>query len=239
MKEMRGEGPHQGGISGFIERCESFAAAGPHGHALSRPAFPIDAHDVAQLLEGVDSGLIEFKALGRFNTLDRPTSVGHWSMLSFYRAQTIINGEYLPQLACYVDLIRRLRYPAGRVLFEPGDRCERVDLTVLNDGGRVVIMGEAKVDPSQPDDLVQRMRARYSTAPPQTETKPPKGREYEAWKTADAVWKLRPRLLWLVAPGVRAAYEMTYEPLLLRLVDDLPAAITLGLDPPPTRQLLL
>lgn len=219
----------------FLRLCAHFAAQGPYGHALSPPQFPLDDHDITQLFEGLEGGLISLTSLGRFNTLDRPTALGHWALLSYYRAQTIVNGEYVPQVACYVDLLTRLGYPPGRVLFEPGDPCERVDHAVLDDGGAVVVMGEAKVDPRQPGDLVARIRQSYSTAPPALSTRPPKGREYEAWKTADALWKLRPRYLWLVAPGVRDAFVVSFRPLTLTRILDLPTAAELGLDRPPKR----
>jgi hypothetical protein len=195
----------------------------------------IDEQDVARYA-GLATGLISFKAQGRFNTLDRPTAQGHWSLLSFYKNQTIINGEYLPQLAGYVELITERGYPAGRVLFEPGDNCERVDHAVLDDDGRVVIMGEAKVDPGQPDDIESRICDRW-TSPPDPASRPPKGREYEAWKTADAMWKLRPKILWLTAPGVQRAYEVSYSPFVLGRLAALPEAATLGLSHAPTSQL--
>lgn len=178
-------------VEALLERCREFAADGNH-HPLDEPKFAIDALDVEQTFLGIELGLIELCPRGRFNTLDRPAPGGRWGLLSFYGAQTTLNGEYLPQLACYVDLIDRLGYPPDRVLFEPGDALERVDHAVLDDTGELLILGEAKVDPSQPADIVQRIRTRYSAGPPDPASRPPKGREYEAWKTADAIWKLRP-----------------------------------------------
>lgn len=83
-------------------------------------------------------------------------------------------------------------------------------------------MGEAKVDPTQPIDIVRRIRERHSSSRPAPGSRPPKSREYEAWKTADAIWALRPSYLWLVAPGVRLSFAVTYDPLSLREIDDLP-----------------
>lgn len=89
----------------LLRECARYAAQGPYGHPLSAPGFIIDQGDVTQIYEGVERGLIQFKNQGRFDTLDRPTSRGHWSLLSFYKSQTIVNGEYIPQLAGYVELI--------------------------------------------------------------------------------------------------------------------------------------
>ncbi|MCU1360983.1 MAG: hypothetical protein JWN99_2272 [Ilumatobacteraceae bacterium] len=100
---------------------------------------------------------------------------------------------------------------------------------VLDDNRRVVIMGEAKVDSTQPKELHDRIADRYSAGPPTQQTRPPKGRQYEAWKTADALWKLRPAYLWLIAPWVRLAYTMSYEPLTMTPVGDLPTARDLDL----------
>lgn len=222
----------------LLDLCADFARQGPYGHPLTPPAFPIDDHDLEQLFDGLDADIITLKPKGKFNTQDRPTADGHWSLLSFYRPQTILNGEYLPQLAGYVDLIRRLGYPSERVLFEPGDRCHRLDHAVLDDTGRIVIAGEAKVDPSQPRDLIERMLAGYADSPPGPETRPPgKGRQYEAWKLAVALWGIGPSFLWLTAPGVRATFRVGLHPLTLEELPDLPSAAALGLEHQPPRRL--
>lgn len=217
-------------VDWLIRHCEQHALQGPHGFPLTPPAFAIDRRDVEQLLDGVRQQLIELLPAGRFNTLDRPESRGHWGLLSFYRQQTILNGEYVPQLAGYVDLLSRLEYPHERVLFEPGDSCCRVDHAIFDDEGGVTIIGEAKVDPGQPEDLIRRIRATYSMTEPTAANRPPgKGREYEAWKLADAIWKLRPNYLWLLAPGVRRAFELSFTPLSLADLPDLPSARDLNL----------
>lgn len=209
-------------VESLLNECARYALEGPYGHVLSTPRFAIEPRDIREMAEGIRLGLIDMKPRGRFNALDRPTAAGRWALLSFYRTQTIINGEYLPQIAGYVDLIRRLGYPPERVLFEPGDRYARVDHVVLGTDDSVFIMGEAKVDPTQPIDIVRRIRDRYSSSRPAPGSRPPKSREYEAWKTADAIWALRPTHLWLVAPGVRLSFAVTYDPLTLREIDDLP-----------------
>ena len=209
-------------VESLLNECARYALEGPYGHVLSTPRFAIEPRDIREMAEGIRLGLIDMKPRGRFNALDRPTAAGRWALLSFYRTQTIINGEYLPQIAGYVDLIRRLGYPPERVLFEPGDRYARVDHVVLSTDDSVFIMGEAKVDPTQPIDIVRRIRDRYSSSRPAPGSRPPKSREYEAWKTADAIWALRPTHLWLVAPGVRLSFAVTYDPLTLREIDDLP-----------------
>ena len=78
-----------------------------------------------------------------------------------------------------------------------------------------MILGEAKVDPGQPDDLVERIRLRYSSGPPGPQPLPAvnKSKERDAWKLAVALWKIRPPFLRLVAPGVRRAYSCAFDPL--------------------------
>ncbi len=104
----------------------------------------IDDADLVLFFEGLESGLIRLERGGKFNTLDRPTPSGRWSLLSRSRDGGWYNAEYLPQLAAYIELVRRLGYPPGRVLFELPQRSLQLDLAVLSDEGTVVVLGEAK-----------------------------------------------------------------------------------------------
>jgi hypothetical protein len=125
------------------------------------------------------------------------------------------------------------------VLFEPGDDCLRIDLGVATDMRKLIIVGEAKVSPDQPEDLASRLTQRYATDPAGW---PPHGgsmksREGEARTLALRLWTIRPPYLWLVAPGVRRAYRCSYAPLELEPLPDLPAAAQLGLKDRPARPL--
>lgn len=108
----------------------------------------IDDADLVLFFEGLQAGLIRLERGGKFNTLDRPTPGGRWSLLSRSRKGGWYNAEYLPQLAAYVELVRRLGYPADRVLFELPARSLQLDLAVLTDQGAVTILGEANAPPA-------------------------------------------------------------------------------------------
>jgi hypothetical protein len=126
-----------------------------------------------------------------------------------------------------------------RVLFEPGDPGLRIDLGILNDERRLVMVGEVKVDPKHPADLYDRMTSRYAMKPPGPEPVDAANhnREEEAWALATRLWKIRPAYLWLTAPGVRDAYRCEYEPLRLHSLADLPRADELGLQRQPASML--
>lgn len=180
-------------VDWLIQHCQEHALHGPHGFPLTPPAFAIDRRDVEQLIDGVRRQLIELLPAGRFNTLDRPEPHGHWGLLSFYRSQTIVNGSTSRNSRGTSTCYAVLAYPPQRVLFEPGDSCYRVDHAIFDDHGAVTIISEAKVDPDQPEDLIRRICAAYSMTEPTVANRPSgKGREHEAWKLADAMWKLRP-----------------------------------------------
>ena len=143
------------GKDGFLELLERSSAQLHADHPdlmdsgdLIPTPNEIHEADVALFDEGMDAGLITVLRGGRFNTLDRPTPTGHWGLLSRSRQGGWYNAEYLPQIAAYVDAIVHLGYPAGRVLFELPGSALQLDLAILDDDGRVVVLGEVeRVEP--------------------------------------------------------------------------------------------
>lgn len=192
-------------------------------------ATPNEIHpaDVALFDEGRAAGLITVLRGGRFNTADRPTPDGHWGLLSRSRRGGWYNAEYLPQIAAYVDAILHLGYPVGRVLFELPRSALQLDLAILDDTGRVVVLGEAKRDTAMLESLRTNVEARYTdTAPDMTTTKD------EARQLAWRLWTVAPDYTWLIGPGHRAAFATRTSPLRLEPTADrrLPAAADLGLE---------
>jgi hypothetical protein len=190
----------------------------------------IDEGDARLFFEAVEAGIVEVGSDGRFNTLDRPTPGGHWALLSRSQRGGWFNAEYLPQVAAYADAILHRGYPANRVLFELPASALQLDLAILDDDGRVVVLGEAKRAASMLDRLVTAVMDRFGAAPPGEETKK---RGDEARQLAWRLWTVRPALLWLIAPGVREAYSCSFEPLELSPAGGLPRAaeMSLGHDP--------
>ena len=189
--------------------------------------------DVELFLEGVEGGLIEFERGAKFNTQDRPTPGGRWSLLSRSKQGGWYNAEYLPQLAAYVDAIARLGYPSERVLFELPASALQLDLAILDDHGDVVVLGEAKRDVAMLDALLNEIRERFSHAPPGPETKK---RGDEARQLSWRLWAIRAPLLWLIGPNCRRAFACGYDPLRLVEVGELPSASAAGLaHVPPAR----
>ena len=186
--------------------------------------------DVALFYTGVDAGLIGLCRGGRFNTRDRPVEAGRWGLVSKSRAGGWYNAEYLPQLAAYVDAVVGLGYPVGRVLFELPQRALQLDLAILDDVGRVVVLAEVKRDVSMLDRLKARVTDRYSASAPDMTTTKDEARQL-GWR----LWTVAPDYTWLIAPNRRDAYVTTTDPLQLIPTTDglLPSAAALGLDHEP------
>ena len=160
-----------GGRDGFIELLERSSAElyAEHPDLMDTGGLiptPNEIHedDVALFDEGRDAGLITVLRGGRFNTLARPIPGGHWGLLSRSRQGGWYNAEYLPQIAAYVDAILHLGYPAGRVLFELPGSALQLDLAILDDSGRVVVLGEAKRDTAMLENLRTKVERRYAGA---------------------------------------------------------------------------
>jgi hypothetical protein len=202
--------------------------------ALKPTKNPIEDGDLELFFEGIDHDLISLHRGGKFNTADRPKPAGHWSLLCRSRDGGWYNAEYLPQLAAYVELITRLEYPKERVLFELPGRALNLDLAVLDDDNRVVVLGEAKRSVPMLEKLLLSMADRFVALPPSPETKK---RGDEARQLAWRLWTVKPSYILLAGPGVRRGYECTVAPLHLTRLADLPRATALGLDRRPPRPL--
>ncbi len=194
----------------------------------------IDEGDLELFFDGVEAGLIRLYRGGRFNTFDRPTAMGRWGLLSRSEEGGWYNAEYLPQIAAYVDAVLRLGYPKERVLFELPAQALQLDLAILDDAGNVVVLGEAKRDVTMLAPLVRGMEERFSSTPPDDDSKK---RGDEARQLAWRVWTVAPPWLWLIGPGTRQAFRCATAPLSLDEAESLPPASELGLDHRPPRQL--
>jgi hypothetical protein len=219
---------------GLLERCSAELYA-DHPDLMDTSVLiptPNEIHedDVALFDEGREAGLVSVLRGGRFNTLDRPTPGGRWGLLSRSRRGGWYNAEYLPQIAAYVDAILRLGYPVGRVLFELPGSALQLDLAILDNAGRVVVLGEAKRDTAMLDALRTKVARRYSAAAPDMTTAKDEARQL-AWR----LWTVKPDYTWLIGPNHRPAFTTTTAPLRLEPTADgrLPAAVDLALDRPP------
>jgi hypothetical protein len=194
----------------------------------------IDEGDAQLFWDGVDAGIIELRRGGRFNTADRPTTDGRWGALSRSQRGGWFNAEYLPQIAAYVDAVLGLGYPHERVLFELPASAMRLDLAILDDAGRVVVLGEAKRDVGMLATLRDSMIRRFADAAPGEDSK---RRGDEARQLAWRIWTVEPDYIWLIAPGRRDAFRCRTAPLHLEPLQGLPPAGHLGLAKAPPTQL--
>lgn len=190
----------------------------------------IDPGDVDLFFRGVQTGLIRVHRGARFDTADRPTGAGRWALLSRSQHGGWYNAEYLPQLAAYVDAIADLGYPPERVLFELPARSLQLDLAILDDTGRVVVLGEAKRSTPALTALRAGALTRFADAPPGPETA---RRGDEQRQLAWRIWTVAPDYTWLIGPGRREAFTTTLSPLRLEAQPALPPAADLGLDHQP------
>ncbi|ABL81780.1 MULTISPECIES: hypothetical protein [unclassified Nocardioides] len=136
----------------------------------------------------------------------------------------------MPQIAAYVDAILHLGYPAGRVLFELPGAALQLDLAILDDTGRVVVLGEAKRDTAMLATLRANVENRYSATAPDMSAAKDEVRQL-AWR----LWTVAPDYTWLIGPNHRLAFETRPSPLRLQLTSGgrLPPAANLGLDGQP------
>jgi hypothetical protein len=193
----------------------------------------IHADDLHLFFRGVEHGHITMRRGARFDTRDRPRSdgKGRWGLLSRSKQGGWYNAEYLPQVAAYVDAIDNLGFHHHRVLFELPDAALKLDLAVLDDGGVVHVLGEAKRDGRQLKALRAEVEAKYA------EVNPGKKGRNEAQQLAWRLWTTRAPYLWLIGPGERQAYRVHYDPLRLEPLQRLPSASELGLTKAPAAML--
>jgi len=179
--------------------------------------------DAATLSDGVERGLIAWRQPGYFDTLDRPAPPkGRWWLVERDRDGRRPCWEFVPQLAAYVELIRDSGYHRHRVLFDTPKAALHLDLAVLDDASRVVVLGEAKKETKDLDRLERGLFAHVDEQP-----EPKRGDEPRqlAWR----LWVTRAKYLWLIGPADRRAFEVAYDPLELTRLDRLPDAGDLGL----------
>lgn len=203
------------------------------GRLLKTPN-PIDDRDLELFFAAIDAGLITLYRGGRFNTQDRPKPDGRWSLLSRARSGGWYNAEYLPQIAAYADAVLRLGYPSERVLFELPTSSLQLDLAILDDEGRVVVLGEAKRDAAMLTKLRAACLARFSGRAPGPDSKK---RGDEARQLAWRLWTIGAPYTWLIGPGARQAYRTSLAPLRLDVLPQLPNASVLGLEHRPAGRL--
>jgi len=189
--------------------------------------------DLRLFFMGLQKHAIEIKRGARFNTLDRPTKNGHWGLLSRSKQGGWYNAEYLPQIAAYVQAIYELGYPQERVFFELPDRGLKLDLAIVDDANKVVVLGEAKRSLAMLEPLLNDVSQKYGQRNPG-----PEGRN-EARQLAWRLWTSRAPFLWLIGPGERRAYEASYNPLRLTHIPGLPSARELKLNSVPAVRLVI
>lgn len=123
--------------------------------------------------------------------------------------------EYLPHAAAYVELIADLGYPTGSVRFETPERevDMSLDLVVVDDDGRPLILGEVKREASQIMRLAELLLEHHLDPgkPPSAVHGGPSGLRREAWKLAHQLWGTRAPWLWLVAAGERLVFRVRYD----------------------------
>ena len=184
--------------------------------------------DAAAVFAGVEQGLIAWHPGGRFDTLDRPLPPrGRWWLIEKDGATRRPCWEFVPQLAAYVELITEHGYHPHRVLFDTPQAALQLDLAVLDDHSKVVVLGEAKKESRDLDRLVSGLLLHQGEQP-----RPRRGDEPRqlAWR----LWVTRAPYLWLIGPSDRRAYEVRYEPLRLVRRPQLPTGPDLGFDDGPS-----
>jgi hypothetical protein len=129
--------------------------------------------------------------------------------------------EYLPHMAAYAELLLDLEYPAAAVRFETPDDELRFDLAVVDEAGRVSVLGEAKTEPR----MLDKLESLVGTFAADCGWPDRKSSAKEAQKLAHQLWVTRAPYLWLVASGARRAFRVEYnDRIALAPIDRLPAA---------------
>lgn len=130
--------------------------------------------------------------------------------------------------------IEELGFPHQRVLFELPSSALQLDLAILDDSGRVVVLGAAKRGGAMLDKLLDEVRSRFSAQAPGPESK---RRGDEARQLAWRLWSVRPSRLWLIGPGTVRSFVCSFDPLKLAEESSPPSAQDLGLRRAPDNML--
>lgn len=121
--------------------------------------------------------------------------------------------EYVPHAAAYVELVES-GFPVGAVRFETPETevGMSLDLVVVSEQGRPLVLGEVKRESSQVRRLAE-LLLEHMTDPgkPAPVTRGgPSGLRREAWKLAHQLWRTRVPWLLLVAAGERLVFGVRY-----------------------------
>jgi hypothetical protein len=214
-------------IAGYLQLLAGLAEA--KGRALgpldaSKVALRLTDHDARLFASGLDHGHLRIDGRGYLVTRD-PHQATAW----------LVEGnpcwpcwEYLPHGASYVELIAEHDFPVESVRFEtPGAEYGiDADLAVVDQQGRVVVLGEAKKESRDLDYLLDQLPTYAAADPGPPTTREPKR---AVRKLAHRLWRTRAPWLWLIGPADRRAFEVSYEPMALRRRPSLPAAEDLSL----------
>jgi hypothetical protein len=214
-------------IAGYLRLLAGLAEA--KGRALG----PLDAKKVALRLTDHDARLF---ASGLAEGHLRVDERGYLVTRDPYQATAwLVEGnpcwpcwEYLPHAASYVELIAQHDFPVGSVRFEtPGSEYGiDADLAVVDDQGRVVVLGEAKKESRDLDYLLDQLPTYAADDPGPPTTREPKR---AVRKLAHRLWLTRAPWLWLIGPADRRVFEVSFEPMVLRRRAALPTAEDLKL----------
>ncbi|KAA1418845.1 hypothetical protein F0U44_10195 [Nocardioides humilatus] len=172
--------------------------------------------DARTVEEGFGVGLLELATAGKVRTRDGLQSLA-WLVAGDPPEP---RWESLPQLAGYVELLRR-GYPEGAVRFATPESELKIDLAALSEDGHVLILGVAR-----PESL---LLAKLEALVPTFEEGDPRTDRTsfgcDAHRVATQLWATRAPYLWLVAAGARRVLRVTYgRTITLRPVRRLPRA---------------
>ncbi len=180
-------------------------------------------HDCAAVLDGLAHGLVTWRSDTHFDTRDRPRPPkGRWWLTEKDGSCHRPCWEFVPQIAAYVELIRDLGFHHNRVLFDTPANAGQLDLAVMGDSGRVIVLGEAKKESRDLDKLLAGLNA-YGDAIPEFR------RGDEPRQLAWRLWKTTATYLWLIGPADRRAFHVSHAPLRLEPISRLPVAADMRL----------
>lgn len=157
--------------------------------------------DARTVEEGFGEQVLTMAAAGRVRTRD-----------AWQATTCLVTGdplqprwESLPQLAAYVELLR-LGYPELAVRFATPDNELRLDLAVLADDGRVLLVGVARAESL----LLQKLEALVPTFEGNGPRPVRSALGCDAHQVATQLWATRAPYLFLVAAGARRVLRVSY-----------------------------
>lgn len=219
---------HTAAYLALMEQCAAHLGRGLGPISERHLETRLRESDAELVMRGIGTGLLAIDG-NYLHTLD-PRQATAWLVEG---TPAHLCWEYVPHAAAYVELIEVHGLPAGSVRFETPESEVRMslDLVVVDPHGRVVVLGEVKMEARQIDRLAEGLLEHLSDPGKPTSLKAggPQGLRREAWKLAHQLWQTRAPWLWLVAAGSRSVYEVRYERgLHLTAIDALPSPAELG-----------